>query len=50
MSAVLVLLVLLAACGENGDGNGDTILTGFSGVLIFGVVAWVVYRYVKGRT
>lgn len=42
------LLLLLGACGDNG--NNDTVLTGFSGVLIFGVVAWIVYRVVKNRT
>ena len=50
MSVALALLVLLAACGENGDGNTDSILTGFSGVLIFGLIVWIVYRLVRSRT
>lgn len=43
------LMMLLAACG-GGDNNNDTILTGFSGVFIFGVVAYFVYRIVKKKT
>lgn len=44
---LISLLVLLGACG--GD-NNDTIFTGFSGVLIFGIIAWIVYRVVKNRS
>lgn len=43
------VFLLLAGCGDNGD-RGDTILTGFSGVLIFGIIVWIVYVYIKGRT
>lgn len=42
------LLLALPACG-NGNGNDDTILTGFSGVLIFGIVAYIIFRYVSRR-
>jgi len=41
------LLFFLAACGGDGDGNNDTVLTGFSGVIIFGIIAYVIYRKVK---
>lgn len=44
----LWILVLMAACGDNG--NDDTILTGFSGVIIFGIIAYVIYRYVRRKT
>jgi hypothetical protein len=38
------LLAMLAACGDN---NNDTIWTGFSGVLIFGLVAWLVIHFLR---
>lgn len=41
-------LLFLTACGED-NGNQDTILTGFSGVLIFGIVAYVIWRYVQKK-
>lgn len=37
------LLAMLAACGD----NNDTILTGFSGVLIFGLIVWLVVHFLK---
>jgi hypothetical protein len=37
------LFLLLGACG---NGN-DTIWTGFSGVVIFGIIALVVLHYLK---
>ena len=42
---------MLTACGDdgNGGGNEDTLLTGLSGVIIFGAVIWFVLRKVKGR-
>ena len=46
---LMAVVVLMTACGD-GDGNSDTVLTGFSGVLIFGIIAWAVYRVVKKRT
>jgi hypothetical protein len=42
------LMLFLVSCGD--DGNNDTVLTGFSGVLIFGIIAYVIYRVVKGKT
>lgn len=48
MSWIFLLFVLMAGCG--GNDNNDTILTGFSGVLIFGIVIWIIYRVVKKNT
>lgn len=48
VSLFLFAILFSAACGESG--RNDTVLTGFSGVLIFGIVAWVVYRYVRSKT
>jgi hypothetical protein len=49
VSVLLVaLMALFAACGEDGS-NNDTILGGFSGVLIFGLVVWIIYRYVSKK-
>lgn len=45
----VAVMTVLFACGDDGNETGDTVLTGFSGVLIFGVVAWVVWSYVKKR-
>lgn len=41
--------LLLAACGENGDGNEDTILTGFSGFVIFCLAVWLIVRAFRHR-
>lgn len=46
MSILVALMLLLSACGD----NNDTILGGFSGVLIFGIIVWVVYRYINRRS
>lgn len=42
----VLMAVLLAACG---DGGNDSVWTGLSGVLIFGVVAVIVVHYLKKR-
>jgi hypothetical protein len=39
------LLLLLSSCGD--DGNNDTVLTGFSGVIILGLVAWIVVHFLR---
>jgi hypothetical protein len=44
---VIPLMLFLAACGDNGEGNNDTLLTGFTGVIIFGIVAYIIFRYVS---
>lgn len=46
MIHLLPVLLFLGACGD-GNGNSDTILTGFSGVLIFGIIAYVIHRKVR---
>lgn len=43
------LLFFLSACGDDGEGNGDTLLTGFSGFVILCIVVYVIYRAVKSR-
>lgn len=43
------LLLFLSACGEDGEGNEDTIFTGLSGVVILIIVVWLVMRAVKKR-
>ena len=43
------LAFVLTACGDNENGGGDTVLTGFTGVIIFGIVAWVLWSYFKKR-
>lgn len=44
------LLLFLAACGDDDNGNEDTLLTGFSGVVIFALVIWFVVRTMKKRS
>lgn len=39
----------LAACGEDGDGDNDTLLTGVSGVVILVLVIWGISRAVRKR-
>jgi hypothetical protein len=43
---LMAFVALMTACGD-GDGNNDTILTGFSGVLIFGLVVWLIVHFVR---
>ena len=47
--AVTTILLALVACGENENGNEDTFLTGFSGVVIFGIVIWLIVRALRKR-
>jgi hypothetical protein len=50
LTANLALIVMLfAACGENGDGNDDTLWTGISGVVILVIVIWLILRAMKKR-
>ena len=39
------LVFLLAACGDDGEGNNDTLLTGFSGLVIVVIVGYLLYRW-----
>ena len=47
----VLAMALLTACGDDdgGGGNEDTLLTGLSGVIIFGLVIWFVVRKAKSR-
>lgn len=48
--AVPGVLLFLAACGNDEDGgNEDTLLTGFSGVVILAIVIWLVVRMARNR-
>lgn len=44
-----VVLAFMSACGDNGNGEEDTLLTGLSGVVIFALVVWLVIRTVRQR-
>ena len=43
------VLLLLAACGNDESGNEDTLLTGFSGVVILAIIIWLVVRMARKR-
>lgn len=43
-------LLLLAACGNDENGNQDTLLTGFSGLVILAIVIWLVVRMARNRS
>ena len=47
MFLYLVPLLLLSSCGN--DGNNDTVLTGLSGVIIFGLIAVVVLHFLRKK-
>jgi hypothetical protein len=48
-------LMALAACSDGGPdstGNNDTLFTGLSGIVVLGIVIWLVVRHhnKKGKT
>jgi hypothetical protein len=43
------LLFFLSASGDDGEGNEDTLLTGFTGLVILCLVVYGIYRLVKSR-
>lgn len=45
----VALMALLVACGNDGNGNEDTLLTGFSGVVILAIVVVLLVRAMKKR-
>lgn len=45
----LFLMALFTACGDDGEGNEDTLLTGFSGFVILCLAIFFVYRWAKKR-
>ena len=42
-------MALLAACGDEGNGNEDTLFTGFSGLVIVVIAAFFIFRAMKKR-
>jgi hypothetical protein len=44
-------LLFLSSCGndDNGNGNEDTLFTGFSGVIILVLIVWFVMRKARNR-
>ena len=47
--ALATISLIFSACGDDDGGDGDTLLTGFSGLVIFFVVVWLIVRAVKKR-
>jgi hypothetical protein len=43
------VLLFMAACGNDDEGNEDTLFTGFSGVIILILIVWFVARKVRNR-
>jgi hypothetical protein len=43
------LALVVGACGDDGDGNDDTLLTGLSGVVILVIVVWLIVRALRKR-
>jgi hypothetical protein len=41
------LMMLMAACGDDDNGNEDTLLTGFSGFVILCIAIWLIWRWMK---
>ncbi len=41
---LLLGMLFMAACGNDDNGNGDTIFTGFSGVVILVLIVWFFAR------
>jgi LPXTG-motif cell wall-anchored protein len=56
MYALLVtVLLLLVACSDGGPdstGNNDTVFTGLSGIVVLGILIWLVVRHFnkKGKS
>ena len=50
MLYLVPFLLLFAACGEDdGDGGGPDLLLGFSGVVIFCLIAYFVVKALRNR-
>lgn len=44
------LALVLGACGEDdGEGGNGDLLTGLSGVIIFCIVVWLLWRWLGNR-
>ena len=44
------VLLFLSACGGDDNGDEDTLLTGFSGVIILAIVVWLIVRSMRKRS
>lgn len=44
------VLLALPACGNGDNGNQDTLLTGFSGLVIAVIVIWLLVRAIRKRS
>jgi hypothetical protein len=44
------VLLFLSACGGDDNGEGDTLLTGLSGVVILAIVVWLIVRSMRKRS
>ncbi len=50
LAVTTLVMLLLGACGgDDGNGNEDTLLTGLSGVVILALVIYFVMRSRKNR-
>lgn len=41
------VMLFFVGCGEDGDGNDDALLTGFSGLVIAIIVVWLIVRAIR---
>ena len=44
-----LLFMFMTACGNDDNGNEDTLFTGFSGVIILVLIVWFVMRKARNR-
>jgi hypothetical protein len=49
VTLIVGMLALMTACGDNENGQEDTLFTGLSGLVILALVVWLVLRAVKKR-
>lgn len=46
-TALPLVAILLAACGDDDNGNRDNIWTGVSGVVIFLLIVWALVAVIR---
>lgn len=46
---IVTVLALMTACGGDENGDEDTLFTGLSGLVIVGLIVWLVVRARKRR-
>jgi hypothetical protein len=49
LALVMGVVALMTACGDNDNGQEDTLFTGLSGLAILALAVWFVLRAVKKR-